>query len=310
MSDPGYIIRNYRAEDFNTLIRLGREIEKGEGLCCCNSVQDLVEDIRRPDHFPEDNLFVAEVARNIAGYLDVMPELNIGRAVLGCLVRAQHVRNSFTNDLVQRGLRRGRELRAGIAHVNIPEDDELAKELFSKMGFGFIRRFLKLKLDLSEDLLPNACQSAPQCRHLERGEEDKLTRIQNRSFADTWGYSPNTRENIMYRTSLPSCSLEDIILAWDGDKPIGYCWTKIDFEYKEGTNGHRGRIYMVGVDPDYRRRGVGKQVLAAGLFRLKDKGIRIVELTVDSENKAACALYRSSGFKVWTSSVWYEKVLA
>jgi ribosomal protein S18 acetylase RimI-like enzyme len=43
---------------------------------------------------------------------------------------------------------------------------------------------------------------------------------------------------------------------------------------------------------------------------LKNKGIRIVDLTVDSENKAACALYRSAGFEVWTSSLWYEKALA
>jgi len=66
---------------------------------------------------------------------------------------------------------------------------------------------------------------------------------------------------------------------------------------------------MIGTDPDYRGRGVGKRVLLAGLAHLKSKGIRVAELTMDSENKAARALYRSAGFEVRASSLWYEKPL-
>jgi mycothiol synthase len=172
-----------------------------------------------------------------------------------------------------------------------------------------VRRFLELRLDLSETHLPKINQTASLCHHLRRGEEDKLAQIQNRSFANTWAYSPNTIEHIIYRTSLPSCSLEDIILACDADEPIGYCWTRINLGDKKAISGRKGRIYMLGVDPDHQGKGVGKQVLLAGLSHLKSKGIRIVELTVDSENKAACALYRSMGFEAWKSSLWYEKVL-
>ncbi len=173
------------------------------------------------------------------------------------------------------------------------------------MGFSLVRCFLELRLDLSKVPLSNISQIALQCRHLKRGEEDKLTQIQNRSFADTWGYNPNTAEEIIYRTSLPNCSLEDIILVWEEDKPIGYCWTRTAKDISE----RKGRIYMLGMDPDYRSKGIGKQVLLAGLAYLKGKGLRVVELTVDSKNKAACALYRSVGFEIWTSSLWYERAL-
>ncbi|MBA7555232.1 Mycothiol acetyltransferase [subsurface metagenome] len=54
---------------------------------------------------------------------------------------------------------------------------------------------------------------------------------------------------------------------------------------------------------------MGKKVLLAGLARLKSKSLQVAELTVDSENKAACALYQSIGFQVWKSSLWYEKVI-
>ena len=66
---------------------------------------------------------------------------------------------------------------------------------------------------------------------------------------------------------------------------------------------------MLGVDPDYRGKGTGKRVLVAGLARLKSKSLQVAELTVDSENKAACALYNSVGFKVQTCSFWYERVI-
>ena len=66
---------------------------------------------------------------------------------------------------------------------------------------------------------------------------------------------------------------------------------------------------MIGTDPGYRGRRVGKRVLLAGLAQLEKKGARVTELTVDSENEVANKLYRSVGFKVQYNSLWYEKVL-
>jgi ribosomal protein S18 acetylase RimI-like enzyme len=66
---------------------------------------------------------------------------------------------------------------------------------------------------------------------------------------------------------------------------------------------------MLGVDPDHRKKGVGKQVLVTGLSYLKDKGIDVVELTTDSENEAARRLYYSMGFQEQSVTKWYEKEL-
>jgi len=152
-------------------------------------------------------------------------------------------------------------------------------------------------------------QATLQCRHLQCGEEDKLTQLQNRSFADNWGYNPNTVEEIIYRTNLSNCSPEDVVLTCDGNRVIGYCWTRITCEAEATTGERRGQIFMLGVDPDYRGKGVGKGVLLAGLSYLKSKGLQVVELTVDSTSKAACSLYHSVGFEISSSSLWYEKVI-
>jgi mycothiol synthase len=224
-------------------------------------------------------------------------------------VHPKHCRRRIAGKLVERAISRTRELGLMRIHVNILQNSLMAEQLLSKMGFTFVRRFLELRLDLSKTLLSEISKICPRCRPLQPGEEERLTQLQNRSFTGSWGYNANTFEEINYRINLPNCSPEDVILAFDSDKPIGYCWTRINFQKDKAPSEGKGRIYMLGVDPDYRGRGFGRQLLLVGLSYLKRKGRRVIELTVDRENKAACALYKSVGFKLWTSSLWYEKKL-
>jgi mycothiol synthase len=309
MKNPAYIIRNYRPEDFESLVQLVGEVRKrGEKLNSI-SLQEVIESLGRPRHFPESNLFIAEKAGDIIGFIDVTAELEIGRVVLSFLVHPVYWGNGFLTELIGRAIDRSRELRVKRAHVNIPQESMTARKLFTKIGFRFIRRFLELSLDLSEVHAAYMGLIGPRYRQMKNGEEDKLVYIQNRSFADTWGFNPNTVEEIAYRIGLPNCSPEDIILSSDADKVIGYCWTRIYVGKNKDPREGRGRIYMLGVDPDHRGKGIGKEVLLAGLSYMKSKCLRMVEVTVDSKNRAALVLYRSAGFRVRTRSLWYEKML-
>jgi len=307
MSNFPYTVRNYRPADFDNYIRLNIEAEKLEPTGRCISPQVLSENLGRPNYSPERDLFISQIAGNMVGYIDVAPELDIGRVILNCWVHPEHRRRGLAAKLLGYATHRAKELGAKAAHVNIPQDNTVAKSVLSKLGFRLVRRFLELRLDIPKVRWQDIDQTALRCRHLQRGEEDRLTQIQNRSFAGTWGYNPNTVEEIIYRTNLSNCSPEGIVLAYDGDKAIGYCWTRITREAAAGEE--KGQIFMLGVDPDYRGKGVGKGVLWAGLSYLKSKGLRVAELTVGSENKVACALYQSVGFKTWMSSLWYEKVI-
>jgi mycothiol synthase len=309
MSNSPYIIRNFRPDDFSSYVQLNVEAEKLEPTGRCTSPQALSEGLGRPNYLPEQDLFVAGVAGKVIGYIDVRSELGIGRAVLDCLVHPEHRRKGLATQLFHYASRRARELAARVVHVNVPEDNVAAKGLLSKLGFMFVRRFLELRLEFSKVHLPDGEHVALSCRHLQRGEEDKLTEIQNRSFAGTWGYNPNTLEEIGYRLNLIDSSPKDVILICEGDRPIAYCWTAINLGQNAAMGTNKGHIYMLGVDPDYRGKGIGKRALLAGLAHLRSKGMEVAELTVDSENVAGCALYESVGFKISATSAWYEKGL-
>ena len=309
MSDFPYIVRNYCPSDFEDYVKLNAEVEELEPTGRCISPQVFSENLGRPNYSPEQDMFVVEIADKIVGFIDVTPELNIKRVLIDCLIHPEHRRRGLAKKLLGHVMHRARELKVKVAHVNIRQDNAVAKQVLSRLSFRVVRQFLELRLSLAEVHLPEVTHHNYTSRHLQPGEENKLAQIQNRCFTDTWGYNPNTTEEIVYSLNLSHCSPQDVILICDRDKLVGYCWTRIDCEAGVVSSEQKGRIFMFGVDPDYRGRGIGKIALLAGLAYFKNKGIQVVELTVDSENKVACALYRSAGFKTWTSSLYYEKTI-
>jgi len=306
MSDSDYVIRNYRASDFNSFVRLKAEEAissptDGDVL----PPQTIRQYLERPNYSPEQDLFIIERAGNLIAYLDIWPEPIIARAVLNCFVHPEHRRKRLATSLLDNALRRSGEIGAKVAHVNIRKKNTIARRALSRLGFRLIRRSHELRIELDRIVIPET--TTCPIRPLHAGEESKLAEIQNRSFTGTWGFNPNTEEQIMYAIRIGNSTPEEIFLACEEDKPIGYCWTRMEHRASPTTDETIGRIFMIGVDPDYRGRGVGKSVLLAGLVHLKSKGLRIVELTVDSKNRSARRLYRSVGFKTHDISLWYEK---
>ncbi len=310
MTNVSYTIRNYQPDDFDSLVRLYREVENLEPGGRPVSPSAVVETMSRPDYSPQRDLFVVETNGSLVGYMDMVPELGIGRVILDVWLSPEHRRKGLAVKLLNYAMRHAGELGAGIVQVNVMEGNTAARTALSRLGFRCVRQFLEFKLDMAALCQTEAEQADRECCHLGCGEEDTLARIQNRCFAGSWGYNPNTVETVTYRTSLSDCSPEDVLLIGEGDEVAGYCWTTVTGGGGAAGGEREGRIYMLGVAPDYEGRGIGKRLLLAGLAHLSRKGIRLAGVTADSENQAACALYRSVGFEVRAKSLWYEKAVA
>jgi len=303
MKASSYIIRNYTPSDFDNFVLLSQEGVKSETYPRPVSAQSIADWLAWPNFSPEKDLFVVEIDDNLVGYLSIRPELGIGRVIIFCWLHPEQRRRGIATRLLGHAVSRARELGVGAAHVDIMEDNSLARKVLLKLGFSCVRRFFELELDMSRVDWEEARQAARGCRHFKRGEEAELTEIQNRCFADNWGYNPNTVETTTFSIYLSHSSPEDVILTCEEDKIIGYCWTGI-------IGNKQGRIHMIGTDPDFQGKGIGRKSLLAGLLYLESKNINTSILTVDSENRAALRLYRSVGFKHRKTILSFERVIA
>ncbi len=59
----------------------------------------------------------------------------------------------------------------------------------------------------------------------------------------------------------------------------------------------RGEIAVVGLLPEWRGRGLGRQLLRWGVGYLRAAGFGEIELSVEARNARALELYRQEGFE-------------
>ena len=309
MASGSFTIRNYFPDDFDKYLQLKVESEQLDPSGRFISARDLSDNLGRPSFAPQKDLFVAEFNAKLVGYLSVTLEPGIQRALLEGLVHPRHRRKGIATKLFSSSMQRVKESGVKATQISVLENNSAAKSLLMKLECQFIRNFFELKLDIHNTRLPAAKRGSITRRRLKQVQENLLTEIQNRCFADTWGFNPNTIEEIAYRLNMHGRSPDDVILTFLEDKLVGYCWTLINSEENAKRVKNKGSIHMLGVDPDYRNQEIGKAILLNGLEDLKGKGVDIVELTVDSENPAACSLYESVGFEVYAKTEWYEKTV-
>jgi len=79
-----------------------------------------------------------------------------------------------------------------------------------------------------------------------------------------------------------------------GEDGIARLWATIMC----GSDGHRGWLYYLAVDPGRRRAGVARSMVCRAEEWLAEQGIRKVELMIRSENNAVREFYQRVGYGV------------
>jgi mycothiol synthase len=89
---------------------------------------------------------------------------------------------------------------------------------------------------------------------------------------------------------------EGVLLVAPAAEPyrlIGCCRT---LELPGDDGRRRGEVAIVGLLPDWRGRGLGRQLLRWGVGYLRSVGLTEIELSVEARNARALELYRQEGF--------------
>jgi ribosomal protein S18 acetylase RimI-like enzyme len=77
---------------------------------------------------------------------------------------------------------------------------------------------------------------------------------------------------------------------------------KVRLTVEEGIGG----IYGLGILPQYRGKGYGREILTLAVEKLKEKCVRDIMLQVEAKNKKALNLYKSCGFEETSTMDYYE----
>ena len=309
MSGGSLIIHNYSDHDFDRYVAFHVESEQLDPRGRYVSAQTLQDDLQHPRFKPQTDLWLAVLNGKLVGSLTAIREPEIGRVLLDGCIHPQYRRRGIASKLLKAALNQIRASGIKSAQVSVLETNTGARKLLKNSGFAFIRHFVEMQLRLDDQKLQTSIIAEEDIsnRRLKPHETRLLTAVQNRCFAGSWGFSPHSEEEIAYRLNMKSRSPQDVTLTFMRDRPIGYCWAVINAEENESRREKKGMIHMLGVDPDYRRKDIGKIILQNGLEDLKARGVDVVQLTVDRENPAACSLYESVGFAVYAKTEWYEK---
>ena len=184
-------------------------------------------------------------------------------------------------------------------------DEAGARAFAEKNGFERVRVLWQMRRSLTEPLPDIPLPAGVTLRAFRPGaDEQAWLGVNSRAFAHHPEQGRWTLDDLQLREAEPWFDPAGFLLAVDvQDTVLGFHWTKV--HPAAGADPAIGEIYVLGVDPDGHRRGLGAALSVAGLRHLAGQGLTVANLYVDESNSAAVALYRRLGFAVYETDINY-----
>jgi mycothiol synthase len=182
-----------------------------------------------------------------------------------------------------------------------------ARHFAARQGFERARALFQMRRSLTEPLPDRPLPAGVTLRGFRPGHDEQAwLGVNSRAFAHHPEQGRWTLDDVQVREQEPWFDPAGFLLAVDiEDTLLGFHWTKV--HPATGDDPELGEIYVLGVDPQGHRRGLGKALSVAGLRHLQEAGLTQALLYVDESNTAAVGLYRGLGFEVYATDVAYTR---
>lgn len=192
-------------------------------------------------------------------------------------------------------------------HTN--KDHTRLMALYEQHGFALERYYLEMARSL--DQVPDPQFPAGFTLRQVDGERDAeaWVALKNTTWRDHFNYRAWSVERFKSWLADPDerPELNLVALAPDGTF-AAFCWSIIRHEENVQTGRKQGSVDLLGTHPAYRKLGLGRAMLLAGLQRLKVAGMDTARLDVDAASPTgATRLYAAAGFAPTRAFVGYTK---
>jgi mycothiol synthase len=203
--------------------------------------------------------------------------------------------------LVDWSERRAAEAGAAALRVAVAAPDAAAKALLEARGFGYIRSFYRMSIDLEEPPPSPRWPEGFTVTTMQPGEERVVHEVVSEAFLDHWDYQARP-----FDEWLPLAHIEPalcflvrdeegatVAVEWCNEERFGSAW-----------------VDVLGVRRAWRRLGLGEALLQLAFGELYGRGRGRIGLGVDAANPTgATRLYERVGMSVAAQEDVYEKPL-
>lgn len=231
------------------------------------------------------HLLAVDDAGEVLGYLNLTPEM------AELVVHPDARRHGVGAALIRATVTEAGADRSFWAHGTLPAAEATATAL----ALTPVRELLQMRRTL-RDVPPVDVAAGVQIRTYAGPADDaELLRVNNAAFSWHPEQGGWTEADIAERRAESWFDPEGLFLAFDGERLLGFHWTKVHA-------GDLGEVYVVGVDPDAQGKRLGHTLTVLGLHylaqRLDAADEPAVMLYVESDNTAAVRTYDRLGFTI------------
>ncbi len=244
---------------------------------------------------------------DIVGYLNLSSPRDEGAAMAEMVVHPGARRRGIGSAMGRAALAKTAGHNRFWAHGTLPA----ARTTASALGLVPVRELVQMRRslrDVPEPLIPAGVRIRT---YAGTSDDADLLRVNNVAFADHPEQGGWTAVHLAERRNEPWFDPAGLFLAFGDaasdqpDRLLGFHWTKVHPE--PGL----GEVYVVGVDPSARRRGLGRLLTSIGIASLAQRLAGAPEPTVllyvESDNVAAVRTYQRLGFTTYSVDTAYAK---
>jgi mycothiol synthase len=189
-----------------------------------------------------------------------------------------------------------------------PDSAQAGIRLVERFGYEPVRYFFDMARPTLDGIVEQALPDGLEFRPV---RDDQLLQLWNadvEAFQDHWGGFDGSPERLEEWKRDPKWDPTLFVVAWDGDEIAGGVINEINATENAAFNRKRGWLASVFVRRPWRRRGVGRALVARSLVVFRDRGLTSAGLGVDADNQTgALRLYTDAGFEVEFRSTAFRK---
>lgn len=316
-----FVVRNYRPEDLEVLVKLINDADAVDGLERATTVERLDHEMNWPNYNADADCFLAWSNGRLVGYADFFLRNGNGQGdsvfytwgVVHPHWRQQGVGRSLLERLYQRASERLGEVKRGPVYFQgSGRDSEIDRRaLFEGFGMERVRYFVDMARAINNGLPPVEVPSGFRLRPFDLARDlERAWQVDVQAFRDHWGTAEFPLEEFRHFLEQPYFRQGLSFLAEEETtgEVVGIAFNKIDPDWIAQTGRQEGYVSTLAVLREHRQRGLGTALLAQTLHGLRQAGMESAHLGADAENlTGAVRIYERLGFRVRKTTAVYRK---